>query len=71
MCIDADDGLDNDGDGIMDCDDPDCATHPACDVHPEGAPGGRGRGRGRGGNDVDDVVRAQPPGCRAEPEHSP
>lgn len=25
-----DDGVDNDGDGLTDCDDPDCADHPAC-----------------------------------------
>ena len=26
------DGLDNDGDGQADCDDPDCATHPMCQI---------------------------------------
>src|SRR5207248_1198608 len=26
-----DDGIDNDGDGLVDCSDPDCATFPACE----------------------------------------
>ena len=28
-----DDGRDNDGDGLVDCNDPDCATSPACKPH--------------------------------------
>jgi len=29
-CGNCDDGKDNDSDGLTDCDDPDCATHPEC-----------------------------------------
>ena len=39
-----DDGIDNDGDGLIDCLDPDCCADPACpyddDVNSEGANGG-------------------------------
>jgi hypothetical protein len=27
-----DDGIDNDGDGLTDCEDPDCSSEPACDI---------------------------------------
>jgi MYXO-CTERM domain-containing protein len=34
------DKTDNDGDGLSDCEDPDCANHPLCDSGEDGAGGG-------------------------------
>ncbi|HEY4220286.1 MAG TPA: hypothetical protein VGO62_03070 [Myxococcota bacterium] len=42
------DGLDNDFDGLTDCDDPDCANTPACGGTGEGEGEGAGAGEGEG-----------------------
>ncbi len=34
------DGVDNDGDGLSDCDDPECRENGFCDVDPDGGPDG-------------------------------
>ncbi|MGF1464572.1 MAG: MopE-related protein [Sandaracinaceae bacterium] len=59
---DCDDGRDNDGDGLVDCDDPDCATDPSC-CRPllEVCDDGRDQ-------DCDGLVDCEDPDCVAAPD---
>jgi MYXO-CTERM domain-containing protein len=40
--VNCDDGADNDGDGLVDCDDDSCDEHPACAESPDAGTGGPG-----------------------------
>ena len=53
-----DNGVDDDGDGMVDCDDPDCAGHPGCELEPEHGVAGCTDGRDNDGDgliDCDDT----------------
>ncbi|MFK8162875.1 MAG: M43 family zinc metalloprotease [Lewinella sp.] len=49
-----DNGIDDDGDGLIDCDDDDCTSAPSCDVDPGGcdAPTGLSHARRKGGREA-------------------
>ncbi len=55
-----DNGIDDDGDGLIDCDDPDCADDPACEVPVEICDDGID-------NDGDDLVDCDDPDCVGDP----
>ncbi|PHN08383.1 M43 family zinc metalloprotease [Flavilitoribacter nigricans] len=59
------DGLDNDGDGLVDCDDPDCDTDPFCQpVEPEICDDGID-------NDGDGLIDCDDPDCGSAPNCQP
>ena len=55
-----DDGVDNDDDGLVDCDDPDCATFPACEVFEDDCDDELD-------NDGDGLIDCDDPDCFGEP----
>ena len=57
---DCDDGQDNDGDGLVDCDDPDCINDPSCQAEPEDCDDGID-------NDGDGLVDCEDPDCALDP----
>ena len=57
---DCDDGEDNDGDGLVDCDDPDCADDPNCQGDDEDCNDGVD-------NDGDGLVDCDDPDCEDDP----
>jgi|GEM_PF-1972505 len=57
---DCDDGEDNDGDGLIDCDDPDCFGDPACENDPEDCDDGID-------NDGDGLIDCDDPDCALDP----
>ena len=58
---DCDDGIDNDSDGFIDCDDPDCASDPACEADDEICDDGLD-------NDGDGLIDCDDPDCAFDPE---
>ena len=58
--ISCSDGLDNDGDGLVDCADPDCASNPACQTSPEICTNGQD-------DDGDGLVDCSDPDCASDP----
>ena len=61
-------GTDDDGDGLTDCDDPDCAGDPNCQSTPENCSNGSDDD-GDGLTDCDDPDCASDPACQATPEN--
>lgn len=55
-----DDGLDDDNDGLVDCDDPDCASDPVCAMQPEACTGGVDE-------DGDGLIDCEDPDCFEDP----
>jgi len=56
-------GLDDDGDGLIDCQDPDCSSNPACQSRPEVCDNGLD-------DDGDGFVDCQDPDCKSDPNCS-
>jgi MYXO-CTERM domain-containing protein len=62
-----DNGVDDDGDQLTDCDDPDCASAPSCQLPPEDCENGLDDDRD-GLTDCDDPDCASAPSCQLPPE---
>jgi hypothetical protein len=61
------DGVDNDEDGLIDCDDPDCLEDPECQVPPPPPPPAENCADGVD-NDEDGLIDCDDPDCLEDPE---